>query len=123
MAFEYGVFPAMRRHVRPGVQRSDGPIPRFETSYQHSYCEQVDAPRACSTTIERVPPRRQPLSSIDAIIEQSGTTAGDFVPTTRSSFSHHSHSGVKVVIEKIQNPKPRAPVFPQKIERTKVRGK
>lgn len=127
MTDEYGSFIATRRNMRPlDVLPSAKPV-SLETTYQYSYFEQSDAPRACGATrgAERVRPKEKP-SVIGSVIEQSRTTMSDAQPTTLTAYRNPRKidaSKPSVRFEKIQQPKQFSTQYPVPLEPTRMRLK
>lgn len=126
-AFEYGCFVATRRMVQPAPTLPPiSAASSMESSYQHAFFAQSDAPRACDQRFAVKPIRgRRPEATVSRIIEQSGTTMADFCSTTKDAFP----KPIDLVdrepfrVPKSQQPKTTTLHFPSSLERTRVRGK
>lgn len=124
-AFDYGTYLVTKRCIRPAAGLPPPSVASLESSYQNAYFAQSDAPRACDPRCATKPVRgvRQ-VSTVQHIIEQSGTTAADCGSTTRQAFVHpRDASPAPDRIPKAVDQKPKPVVFPVALERTRVRGK
>ncbi|CUI14211.1 Hypothetical protein, putative [Bodo saltans] len=126
----YGSFTATRRFVKPQTTTPEpssvgncGGLDTM-TSYQHSYFAQSDAPRASDPRCASKPIRGvRPASTVQHVLQQSGTTTADFATTTKASYRPDNSSTNKVIIERKQDPKSVPTSYPAAIDRTRVRGK
>lgn len=121
--FQYSSLDVTRRCVQPIGNLPSPSSTNFETSYQNAYFSQSDAPRACDPAHITKPVRGQrPLTVVDKIMNQSGTTTGDFQSVSKSSYKPREEAN-QTRFEKKNEPKEVPVEYPITLERTRVRGK